>query len=137
MPMLSFRADDEVVGKIDVLRGDLSRSEWVRRAVEAQLGVIHGVEEVTDQPPVRKAEPKPSMAPARARKPVPVDGLHPDDKAIMGYLQARRGSTERLIGQEFGWPGLRVTKAVNRLANAKMVVFPSPGYIRIAEDEAA
>ena len=128
MGVVSVSMPDELLTSVTERVGKRDRSRFIFEAVEAALGINNSVAGDGEPPPKREAPMRP------ATKPPSVDGLRADDRVVLRHLQGRRGSSERLIGQDLEWPAMRVSKAVNRLANVGMVVFPSPGYVRIAED---
>jgi hypothetical protein len=130
-----LKLEDGTLARIDAVAEN--RAAFIRDAVERALGGSESDPGIYSGNGSNEPAPKREAPMRKATKPPSVDGLHSDDRAILRHLQGRRGSSERAICADLDWPPMRVTKAVNRLANAKMIVFPSPGYIRIAEDEAA
>ena len=44
MARLSFRCDDELIARVDLVRGDVARERWLRRVVEASVAELGLVE---------------------------------------------------------------------------------------------
>lgn len=71
---LSFRWDEEFVARIDSARGDVSRSLWVRRAVEQALGGQQkrgNAREAEERDVVNREPSKPAERPYRQHVPGP------------------------------------------------------------------
>lgn len=62
---VSFRWSDEKLARVDAARGDVPRSVWVWRAVEARLALVEGGKSLQAEEPVRSPEPEISPAPSR------------------------------------------------------------------------
>lgn len=45
--MVAFRADADILQMVDENRGDLSRSQFIRRAIRTRLQSLQGSEEVS------------------------------------------------------------------------------------------
>ena len=74
---LSFRWDPEFVAAIDAARGDVSRSLWVRRAVEQALGEVNESGGVGPCRPLERAQA--SSAPAERPDALPNRALTAED----------------------------------------------------------
>jgi len=109
--LLSVRVPESLLDRIEEVRGDEKRSEWVRRVLEDAANP-----KARNEPRIK---PKP-VAPDRvdqSAKPVTVRRRDADAEALLSHV--REGPRHlRNLPDEMGWMPMRVDRVLGRLGNA-------------------
>lgn len=124
---ISVSLPDGMVDEIDRVRGELSRSEYIRAALEGALAN-------TASGGVRKVDYwKPGPSPVAQRHAKARADVSKDEGVILGLLDGRVGMTERQIVGELGWAPMRVSRVCGRLSAAKQIVYRMAGVMSLPD----
>ena len=135
---ISVRLSADDLARVDVERGDVSRSTFVRRAVAVALlgsaewretrAAVEGAKVV--QGAVQKpVEAKPPVAVSGRMNPIPDRGKA--EIALLLEALRVRPMTAREAAKELDLPEMKVTAMEKALSQADMIEYLAPGVMRV------
>lgn len=143
MVIISISLPDDLLARMDVARGGVPRSAWVRRVIEQALASLVAVPLSAEEEAAVRAE-GPGRAivavqkPVEAKPPVAVSGRMnpiPDrGKAELALLLEAlkvRPMTAREAAKELDLPEMKVTAMERALSQAGLIEYLAPGVMKV------